>query len=85
MTDSPSPKFAYTNPPANQFELREEDDAHATPAAPPGEAPEAGAKSRRSSRRATCYVTAPASEPLAESDPLLDFAPVPHTAPRKIP
>ena len=85
MTDSPSPKSAYTIPPANHFEPREVDDAPVPPAAPPSEAPEAAAKSRRSARRATSYVTAPASKPLADSDPLLDFAPVPHTAPRKIP
>ena len=33
--------------------------------------------------QATSYVTAPAASPLPEDDPLLDFAPVPHVAPRK--
>ncbi|WP_338244063.1 hypothetical protein [Aurantiacibacter hainanensis] len=36
----------------------------------------------RARSRATSYVTAP-PPPVAEDDPLLDFAPVPHTAPRR--
>ena len=56
--------------------------------APPGmtdpPSPKATAGSRKNARRATSYVTAPASEPLRGSDPLPDIAPVPHTAPRMI-
>jgi len=37
----------------------------------------------RARARATSYVTAPAAAPLPDDDPLLDFAPVPHTNPRK--
>lgn len=37
----------------------------------------------RARARATSYVTAPASEPLAPDDPLLGFAPYIHSAPRK--
>lgn len=36
----------------------------------------------RARSRATSYVTAPPS-PVEDTDPLLDFAPVPHTAPRR--
>ena len=38
---------------------------------------------RAIARQGTSYVTAPATTPLSEDDPLLDFVPVPHTAPRK--
>ncbi|WP_063359797.1 hypothetical protein [Aurantiacibacter luteus] len=53
---------------------------------PPHDAPPpppAALNTRATPRQATSYVTAPAAELLPDTDPLLQFAPVPHAQPRR--
>ncbi|MGB3167672.1 MAG: hypothetical protein WBA68_12945 [Alteraurantiacibacter sp.] len=61
------------------------DPADAAPPSSPSspDAPRKENPATRAKARATSYVTAAASAPLPDSDPLLDFDPVPHVAPRR--